>query len=30
MLHASSAIINGKAVLFAGESGKGKSTIVKN
>ena len=29
MLHASSATINGKAVLFAGESGKGKSTIVK-
>ena len=29
MLHASSAVINDKAVLFAGESGKGKSTIVK-
>ena len=30
MLHASSTVINDKAVLFAGESGKGKSTIVKN
>jgi energy-coupling factor transporter ATP-binding protein EcfA2 len=29
MVHASSAVIDGKAVLFAGESGKGKSTIVK-
>ncbi|MBI5356097.1 hypothetical protein HZB78_00595 [Candidatus Collierbacteria bacterium] len=28
MIHASSAAINGQAVLFAGESGKGKSTIV--
>lgn len=29
MLHASSAVIDDKAFLFAGESGKGKSTIVK-
>ena len=29
MLHASSTVINNKAVLFAGESGKGKSTIVR-
>lgn len=29
MLHASSEVIKGRAVLFAGESGKGKSTIIK-